>query len=363
MSDRTAEPSKPNSVESSARGGRRALLEKHRWLVFVLPFAVYMVGAQMEPHRPIPKAKPPAERLAEAREFNPMQPDGPPAGESGLKTPGVSGMAGKEHAAPVDASVAETAEPKPEATEEEPGDAKPQVTKSDEEVDLAKDAEPVRSGWLGLEPRHYPLVYTIKIVLTLLAIVFVLPGYREFPPRISPLAVLVGAAGIIVWIGLCQVQLGFQERLIASSAPDWLKTGWQSFTGAGARVGFDPFREFAGKASWQLWGFVAVRMFGLVAVVALIEEFFLRGFVMRYVMCMDWWKVPVGQLSVAAVVACVVYAVLSHPAELFAAPVWFLLVTLLAWKTKNLWDCVVAHATTNLLLGIYVLVLHAWQLW
>jgi len=131
----------------------------------------------------------------------------------------------------------------------------------------------------------------------------------------------------------------------------------------GERVGFDPYGAFAHQPAWQLWGFIAVRLFGLVAVVALIEEMFLRGFVMRFVMDVDWWEVPVGRVDVAAVVTCVVYAVLSHPAELFAAAAWFLLITLLAVKTRNIWDCVVAHAVTNLLLGIYVLVLHQWHYW
>jgi hypothetical protein len=31
-------------------------------------------------------------------------------------------------------------------------------------------------------------------------------------------------------------------------------------------------------------------------------------------------------------------------------------------KTKNLWDCVVAHAVTNLLLGAYVLWSGHWEL-
>jgi len=46
--------------------------------------------------------------------------------------------------------------------------------------------------------------------------------------------------------------------------------------------------------------------------------------------------------------------VLSHPGEVFAAVAWFSLVTWLMVRTRNIWDCVVAHAVTNLLLGVYV---------
>jgi hypothetical protein len=48
---------------------------------------------------------------------------------------------------------------------------------------------------------------------------------------------------------------------------------------------------------------------------------------------------------------------------MFAAVVWFSLVTWLMIRTGNIWDCVAAHAVTNLLLGIYVLVSHDWHLW
>ena len=53
---------------------------------------------------------------------------------------------------------------------------------------------------------------------------------------------------------------------------------------------------------------------------------------------------------------------LMHPAELLAAAVWFSLVTWLMVKTRSLWDCIVAHATTNLLLGCYVLWSGEWTL-
>ena len=42
---------------------------------------------------------------------------------------------------------------------------------------------------------------------------------------------------------------------------------------------------------------------------------------------------------------------------------WFGLVSWLMNKTGSLWDCVVAHAVTNLLLGIYVLIFAQWHLW
>ena len=109
--------------------------------------------------------------------------------------------------------------------------------------------------------------------------------------------------------------------------------------------------------------FLAIRFLGLALIVPIIEEFFLRGFLMRFATQEKWWEVPFGTASRTALIVGTAVPMLMHPAELFAAAVWFSLVTWLMLRTKNIWDCVAAHAVTNLLLGIYVVTQHQWQLW
>jgi CAAX prenyl protease-like protein len=106
-----------------------------------------------------------------------------------------------------------------------------------------------------------------------------------------------------------------------------------------------------------------VRFLGLALVVPIIEEFFLRGMVMRFVIRDAWWEVPFGQVTPLAVVVGTAVPMLMHPGELLAAFVWFSLVTWLMIRTRNIWDCVAAHAVTNLLLGVYVVTQEQWQLW
>jgi hypothetical protein len=60
---------------------------------------------------------------------------------------------------------------------------------------------------------YYPLLYTLKMVLTMAAVWFVLPGYRQFPLRISPLAVVVGVVGVFIWVGLCLLKI--ESRYLA----------------------------------------------------------------------------------------------------------------------------------------------------
>ena len=208
-------------------------------------------------------------------------------------------------------------------------------------------------NWFGLQYRHYPIVYTAKIALTIAAMLFVLPGYRRFPFHISPLAIFVGVVGIVLWIGLCHLQL---ERKALEPL------GLAKYLGLGDRPAFNPLTELAATPTWS-YTFLAIRFLGLALIVPIIEEFFLRGFLMRYVVNENFWEVPFGQVTRLAVVVGTAVPMLMHPGELLAAFVWFSLVTWLMIRTKNIWDCVAAHAVTNLLLGIYVVTQHQWQLW
>lgn len=199
----------------------------------------------------------------------------------------------------------------------------------------------------------YPRQYALRLAITMATVILVFPGYREFPFRISLLAIGVGVVGVVLWVGLCRLDL--ESRILSPLGLGFL-------VDFGQRVGFNPFQHLGGRPG-ILAAFLLVRFLGLAAVVPLIEEFFLRGFLMRFVMAMNWWKLPIGQVSPYAFFVGTAYGVLAHPAEMIAAAVWFSLISWLLIKTRNIWDCVAAHAVTNLLLGIYVLVSHDWALW
>ena len=230
----------------------------------------------------------------------------------------------------------------------EPAPPKPAIVLAD-----GTSRPAMNQNWFGLEYHQYPIVYTVKIALTIAAMVFVLPGYRQFPFRVSFLAIAVGVIGVVLWIALCQMQL---ERKLLTPL------GLEKFLGLGDRPAFNPLDQLAATPTWA-HTFLAIRFLGLALVVPIIEEFFLRGFLMRFVVRENWSTVPFGTLTSAAAVIGTAVPMLMHPGELLAAAVWFSLVTWLMFRTKNIWDCVAAHAVTNLLLGIYVVAQHQWQLW
>jgi hypothetical protein len=218
-----------------------------------------------------------------------------------------------------------------------------------------------QANLLGLKYKHYPLVYTVKIALTIAAMFYVLPGYREFPFRISLLAIAVGVVGVVLWIWLCSLHL--EPRLLAPLGLDGFVGGLGAFADVGTRPAYNPLEQLEATPAWA-YTFLIIRFIGLALVVPVIEEFFLRGFLMRFVQDDgQWWQIPFGKVTPLAVVVGTAVPMLMHPGELLAAFVWFSLVTWLMVRTRNIWDCVAAHAVTNFLLGVYVVTQHEWQLW
>ena len=128
------------------------------------------------------------------------------------------------------------------------------------------------------------------------------------------------------------------------------------------RVAFDPY-EVLGAGTMGFWIFLIVRMVGLVVLTPLAEELFLRGFFLRFLTDEKWWELPIGKLSGFAIAMAAVYGIATHPGEAIAAAVWFTLVTWLSIRTKSFGACVAAHAITNALLGVYILVAQDWTLW
>ncbi len=217
----------------------------------------------------------------------------------------------------------------------------------------------------------YPYVYTAKILATLVAMLLVWRGYRTFRGRVSGLAIVVGVVGVVLWIVICHLRIeskivGPIDRYLGSFIPgleegDTPTIGMMSLLGTGERSAYNPLDHLAAAPTWA-YVFLAIRFLGLAVIVPVIEEFFLRGFLMRYVVHPQWWQVPFGAVNRMAVIVGTAVPMLMHPGELLAALVWFSMVTWLMIRTRNIWDCVVAHATTNLLLGIYVVVWDQWQL-
>ncbi|MDH5773506.1 MAG: CAAX prenyl protease-related protein [Nitrospirota bacterium] len=137
----------------------------------------------------------------------------------------------------------------------------------------------------------------------------------------------------------------------------WVQMDWPWAT-QGEITGYNPFEEGAGMG----WALAAVRIFGASIVVPLMEELFWRSFLIRWVVNPDFEKVAFGTFTLASFAATVVLFGLEHNLWL-AGMMAGVAYNGLYYKTRRLWPCVVAHATTNFILGLHVLATQEWQWW
>ncbi len=126
--------------------------------------------------------------------------------------------------------------------------------------------------------------------------------------------------------------------------------------------GFNPTLLEETPILW--WLTVIARFLRLVVIVPLVEEIFWRGFLMRYLINPEFEKVRLGTYSHMAFWAVVVLFMLAHGvADWPAAFVVGALFNFVAIRTRSLSTCVITHAVTNLLLGIYIMFTGKWGYW
>ncbi len=187
---------------------------------------------------------------------------------------------------------------------------------------------------------YYPYVYAAKAVVVAAALIACRSAWSDirFSASATGWGVVVGAVVLVEW-------------LVVKNPVD-LNLG-------GARTAYNPFIEIGGAGAIA---FIAVRLVGLAVIVPVMEELFWRSFLLRYVTKPAWRDVPLKQFSWGAFAfVCVLFA-LAHP-EWMAALICAAAYGLLLRKTGSVYACIVAHATTNLGLGIYVLTTGAWRFW
>jgi len=107
---------------------------------------------------------------------------------------------------------------------------------------------------------------------------------------------------------------------------------------------------------------IAFRLIGAALVVPFMEELFWRSFLLRYLINPDFKKVPLGTFTWFSFTIVVVLFGLEHHRwiqGIFAGIIYAGLII----HQKSLRGAVIAHVTTNLGLGTYVLATQNWIFW
>jgi uncharacterized protein len=155
--------------------------------------------------------------------------------------------------------------------------------------------------------------------------------YRKsfrFKPRFDLLAVVIGILIFILWVGL------------------------------------DDLYPHIGSGAVLEYGLIEIilAMIAGVVLAPIVEEFFTRYFLHRWVIDKNWKKVKLGKYTPASFVVTVLFFGFSHNRWL-AGLVAGIILNLLFYKRKEMNSVVLAHAVANLCLGIYVIFTGAWHFW
>lgn len=179
-------------------------------------------------------------------------------------------------------------------------------------------------------------VYTVRLLLTAFTLYIFRNDYRrEIVPVFSLPAVLSGVLVFFIWILLDD----FYPHLGESR--------------------FDPYAGTSGMGPYFL---MAIRLSGAVLVVPVMEELFWRSFAMRMLIRSDFRSVPMGAFTwFSFIVVAIAFGFEHHHwlAGIMAGAIY-------AWtlyRSKNLFEPILAHAVTNLMLGVYVIQTGSWSFW
>jgi CAAX prenyl protease-like protein len=185
-------------------------------------------------------------------------------------------------------------------------------------------------GEAYVPPEWFPGAYIAKaVIVTITLLVFRSPlGEITFNARVVLPSVVIGLLVFAAWVGV--------DRII-------------DYPRLGTRTGFNP-EQLHGSAWWP--AFLAVRLYGLVLMVPVMEEIFWRSFLLRYLTRADFHEIPVGTFSATALWVMVAASAVAHPEY----ALWLR-------RSRSLFGVIVAHATTNAALGGYVLATREWHYW
>ena len=182
------------------------------------------------------------------------------------------------------------------------------------------------------------LIYGIKICLVGVTLAFFLRGRRkEIPGSFEWKAVLIGLFVFVIWVGPGLFIEG-------SSIPKFNPEHFNSFY----------LKSLA----------ILVRVFGAVLIIPLMEELFWRSFLMRIFIRKNFMRVPLGTYHHFSFWMTALAFMFAHrQSEWLVAFIAAVIYGAYLIRSKNLWSCIVAHATTNLALSIYIIYFERWEFW
>ncbi len=206
-------------------------------------------------------------------------------------------------------------------------------------------------GVMSLPMNDVGLRYALQVSVSLLALLVLRPWryYAALDIRLLPLSCVVGVGVAVIWI-LPESRWIQQVPVLYEFYGRYFIRG--SDSGSGQL--FAP--DHCG------WFFSLIRLGGSAFVIAVIEEFFWRGFFMRWLAKMDFLSVAPAKVGPWVFWVTAIAFGFEHNRWLVGILAGLAYGQFYRW-TGNIYAVAVAHVVTNLLLGLYVLASGSYYFW
>jgi hypothetical protein len=191
-----------------------------------------------------------------------------------------------------------------------------------------------------------PIPAWVRFAVSMAAIFAVsLPVLKGGPSK-PLLSVLIGLLVFVIWVG---------PDLIA---PSWRHSFLFDNSVIGHPAGNTP------PASKNDPVFLLFRIAISVIAVPILEELFWRGWLMRWIIDANHFeRVPLGAYTPAAFWLVAVLFASEHGSFWDVGLAAGIIYNWWMMRTRNLWDCIIAHAVTNGVLAAWVVAGNHWQYW
>lgn len=212
-----------------------------------------------------------------------------------------------------------------------------------------------------------------------LAYVFIASFLGDLSKEINYILRIICTSGALIWAWKWYCPLAGPKSKIGS-------IGWGIIFGATGLIIWNillaPFAPKEDAEAWNTSAFL-LRLFSAGLLVPVFEEILMRGFIFRLALQWDMGRkqnttapleaaldersindVTPGAWSWAAVIISTLVFASGHLTYEWPAAIGYGLLMSFLWiKRQDLISCIAAHATTNILLGLYVYKTQHWYLW
>jgi CAAX prenyl protease-like protein len=191
-----------------------------------------------------------------------------------------------------------------------------------------------------------PIAAPIRFLISMGAIVAVSREPLRGKPSQPLIAVLLGIAVFAIWVGPDVIAPWWRQSILFNNP---LVGHPEGTTPPASKI--DPM-------------FLLFRIAISAIAVPILEELFWRGWLMRWLIdAENFERVPLGAYAPRAFWLTAVLFAAEHGSFWDVGLITGIIYNWWMVRTRNLWDCIIAHAVTNGALAAYVVLAGKWQYW